>query len=564
MPAWLMTALVGAAWFYPAYWVAMFLVRAAPALLKAAVVPGEQVLWFQVTPWYVAAVSRPGLLLAGAPPSAAAPSPAAALLLVALLLLLLNRTPLRRSLLAGLLVACVGQIGIGLPLARWFFSSPTPPEAPATVAIYAVALGGGLWRMLQAFSGTGIRLGAAGVAFIVPLTGFLLLAGRAMDVRFAVYGLGPALLLAGVVAALPGGGGPQPVSWRWAVAGVAAAVLLGGTARAGSGWMAQRRAEERNRMLAAAPPVDLQRPYDRLFFQKGVNLTAEGPAGYAPGAAREMLDHLARNGVNAVALVPYGFSRAAEPAVRFGGAWERDEDIAALAALARQRGIRILLKPQIWVRPGWPGDVHFDSAADRARWFAEYERFLVHYARLASRVHADLFCVGVEFGRMTRYEAEWRRLIRSARSLYAGPLVYAAAQGEEFETIRFWDALDYIGLNNYYPLPDDLRMDEVVRKVEAVHARYQRPVIFTEAGFANLRAPHRAPWDETPREVSPLEQARCYEALLRAFYHQPWFAGVYWWKVGANGYGGPRDPTHTPWGKPAMEVVARWYTQGGR
>ena len=31
-----------------------------------------------------------------------------------------------------------------------------------------------------------------------------------------------------------------------------------------------------------------------------------------------------------------------------------------------------------------------------------------------------------------------------------------------------------------------------------------------------------------------------------------------------NGFGGPEDGSHTPWGKPAMDVVARWYLRGGR
>ena len=151
-----------------------------------------------------------------------------------------------------------------------------------------------------------------------------------------------------------------------------------------------------------------------------------------------------------------------------------------------------------------------------------------------------------------------------ARKLYKGPLVYAATQGPEFEGIKFWDALDYIGLNNYYPLPDDLSTAAVVQKVETVQRKFQKPVIFPEAGFASLKAPHRAPWDETPRELSPSDQARCYEAVLRAFYTKPWFHGVYWWKVGTNGYGGMHDGSHTPWGKPAMDVVARWYKDGGR
>ena len=279
-----------------------------------------------------------------------------------------------------------------------------------------------------------------------------------------------------------------------------------------------------------------------------------------------MARRLGRLGVNSVALVPYGFAPGPDrPGIRFGGeTMESASRIELVAALARARGIKVMLKPQIWLRSGFPGDIRMPDDTTRAQWFVQYGKFLDYYATLAARIHADILCIGAELVHMTRYEADWRNLIARARRVYPGPLTYAATQGQEFESIRFWDALDYIGLNNYYPLPDDLSTVEVVRKVEQVHKRFDKPVIFPEAGFASLKAPHRAPWDESPRGLSPEEQARCYEAVFRAFYRKPWFYGVYWWKVGTNGYGGPADGSHTPWRKPAMDVVARWYSQGGR
>src|SRR5580693_6148350 len=84
------------------------------------------------------------------------------------------------------------------------------------------------------------------------------------------------------------------------------------------------------------------------FFQKGVNFTAEGPLGYSPAAAVGMLDQLRTDGVNAIALVPYGFCGKREPVIRFGGGWESAESIEAVTALAHQRGIKVMLKPQLW------------------------------------------------------------------------------------------------------------------------------------------------------------------------------------------------------------------------
>ena len=308
-------------------------------------------------------------------------------------------------------------------------------------------------------------------------------------------------------------------------------------------------------MLILAIPIRAQHP---VFLQKGVNFTAEGRGGYGSPQALEVLRQLPAYGINAIAIVPYGMTRSGTPSIRHGGL-ERNDDIERLAAEAHALRIRVMLKPQIWMPGGFIGDLDFNSDADRAAWFKEYREFIQHYAALAKRIKADIFCVGTELSKLSSRDGEWRRIIADVRKIYKGPLTYAAVQGPEFETLRFWDALDYIGLNNYYPLPDDLSASAVVAKVEAVQRRYKKPVIFPEAGFSSLEGPHRAPWDETPRKLSMEDQARCYEAVFRAFWGKPWFKGVYWWKVGTNGFGGPQDGSHTPWRKPAMEVVRRWY-----
>lgn len=302
------------------------------------------------------------------------------------------------------------------------------------------------------------------------------------------------------------------------------------------------------------------------FFHKGVNFTAEWPDKYASHRTRTLLSGLPDYGVNSIALVPYGFSRKGSTEVRFDGrkVWENDASLEELTQLAHEKGMKVFLKPQLWVPRSFPGELEFGTREEAGIWFSGYAAFLEHYATLARRIEADLFCVGVEFSGLVRHEEEWRRLIQVARQCYSGPLVYAANWGSEFESVRFWDALDYIGLNNYYPLPDDFSAEGVAEIVERVHRQYQRPVIFPEAGFPSLEAPHRQPWDETPRRISLEDQARCYEAVLEAFYDQPWFQGVYWWKIGSNGAGGPGDGSHTPWGKPAMDVVARWYLHGDR
>lgn len=310
--------------------------------------------------------------------------------------------------------------------------------------------------------------------------------------------------------------------------------------------------------VKAGQPMLAGAPYPKHFFQRGVSFTSEWPDSYDSQNAHAMLHKLSDRGVDAIALVPYGVSRRGDGTLRFGG-WERDESIVALTNTAHSLGMRVMLKPQVWVRGGYPGDLEFESEEQRLEWFAEYEKFAIHYAELAARTHADLFCVGTEFARLTQHEGYWRGLIAKVRRAYRGPLTYAANFGAEFENIAFWDALDYLGLNNYYPLPDSLDTSSIVARVESVQSRFRKPVIFTEAGYSSYEGGHRKPWSENEGPIDLGGQAAAYEAILSAFWEKPWFYGAYWWKVGSNSFGGPMDRTHTPWGKPAMDVIEKWY-----
>lgn len=439
-------------------------------------------------------------------------------------------------------------------------SPPSRIWVVVTLTICAVAF---LWLGRRRNSVLwGVMLTMLGVVAIGPLlTRPQVLPGMPWPWH-ARFGIGAVCLFAGlrwIVYAIVGRTRPARLHWQ-----SAAVLVLMAALSFGAGWSAdlalrRNKAEALRAALDGVPPVPANAPFEKNFFQRGVNFTAEFPGGYSSANALRILKELVAYGVNSIAVVPYGFTSRDNPSVRFPGGWESDESIALVSRVAHHLGIKVLLKPQVWVRPGYPGDLDFATEDMRRQWFADYGRFVEHYAKLATVTHADVFCVGVEFARLSVHEQSWRELIALARRHYTGPLVYAANFGPEFETIRFWDALDYAGLNNYYPLPDDLSTEEIASKVERVAIKIGKPVIFTEAGFSSYENPHRQPWDETPSRLDLEAQARAYEAVFRAFYHRPWFAGVYWWKIGTNGAGGIANGAHTPWRKPAMEVLGRWY-----
>ena len=53
--------------------------------------------------------------------------------------------------------------------------------------------------------------------------------------------------------------------------------------------------------------------------------------------------------------------------------------------------------------------------------------------------------------RRKTYDGYWRELISEIRAVYPGPLSYAA-NFDQFQEVGFWDALDVVGVNAYFPL----------------------------------------------------------------------------------------------------------------
>ena len=309
------------------------------------------------------------------------------------------------------------------------------------------------------------------------------------------------------------------------------------------------------------------RPADS-FFQRGISFSHEWGGGYGYGSNRAQaeLARIRKLGANSIAIVPYAFTRAPrEPRIHFGTD-ESDDRVIRTVQAARALGLRTMLKPQLWGRR-FTGHIVFEHEADFERWFALYRRWLLHHGRLAELYGVDVLVIGTELGGVTRHEAAWRALIADLRRVYRGSLTYAANWGAEFEQLRFWDALDYLGVSMYYPLAeagqppraDSPQVQERIELFARMARHYGKPVLFTEVGYPTSVTAATAPWEEDGGALDPALQADCYTTIFEAFYRQPWFAGLYWWKWPSHGRGNRYDASYNPLGKPALDVIARWY-----
>ncbi len=316
-------------------------------------------------------------------------------------------------------------------------------------------------------------------------------------------------------------------------------------------------------------------------FLKGFNFAHEGYSiynGYGSRLASRSLQKLSDINSNAVAIVPYSGMRDPKKPSYIGissrAGSENDESVLHSHFEAQKRGFTTVLKPQIWIgRGSWPGDVEMSSEIEWKQFFEYYHRWMRHYALLAEMYDFDVLCAGVEFAKATiAREQDWRNLIQKLRGIYSGPITYAANWGEEFENLKFWDELDYIGIDCYYPLSKneqpakeelDTHFKKVMNLIEKTCKKYDRPMLFTEIGFRSVEETWTQPHEEARgRSFSELCQNICYEVVLENLKNKDFCKGILWWKWSCNLDNRERENTgFTPYNKMAQQTVKKMFKE---
>jgi hypothetical protein len=246
-------------------------------------------------------------------------------------------------------------------------------------------------------------------------------------------------------------------------------------------------------------------------------------------------------GANWVSIHPYGWIRG-DGSVRFlrFDPSHPPESLTRPIREAHAAGLKILIKPHIgyWGSPfSWRGAIRFDSDEAWARFFGEYTAWITHLARACP--DADGFVVGTELDLTLDHETEWRRIIAAVRACTAVPLTYAA-NWARYREVGFWDALDVVGIQAYFPLspardPDagTLRASwkRIMRELRAYSEAQNRKIVFTELGYNRAHRAPVEPWDS--RSDGPdaeAMQAQCLRAALEAVEAEPSVLGSFLWK----------------------------------
>jgi hypothetical protein len=194
----------------------------------------------------------------------------------------------------------------------------------------------------------------------------------------------------------------------------------------------------------------------------------------------------------------------------------------------------------------------------------------MHYAMLAEETQAEVLVVGSELVTSERLIGRWLTLIDKVRQVYKGKLCYSA-NWDHYESIKFWDRLDLVGMTSYYTLVSHANptVGELLEAWEPVkerilkwQQRVGKPILFTEVGWCSQEGAASEPWNYYHNQNATIdgleEQRRCYEAFMRTWDSVPGIAGAIWWEWTAEP-GGLDDFNYLPKGKPAERELRSWF-----
>ena len=163
---------------------------------------------------------------------------------------------------------------------------------------------------------------------------------------------------------------------------------------------------------------------------------------------------------NYVALMPFGFFRDMEnPKIIYNSnrQWfgETRKGLEHYAKEFKKSNVKLMIKPQLWASRGlYTGYIEMNSEENWKILEESYEKFMLEFADIAQKINADILCIGTELEKfVTKRPTYWNQLIVKIKKIYKGKLTYAS-NWDEFKRVPFWDKIDYIGVDAYFPLSD--------------------------------------------------------------------------------------------------------------
>ena len=237
---------------------------------------------------------------------------------------------------------------------------------------------------------------------------------------------------------------------------------------------------------------------------------------------------------------------------------------------AKQLGYKVFIIPMISVdaSPHWSGSIHFSTLSRAQTWFESYWQTLQPYVVIAQEEAAEQFALGNELEELQTMPALlWQGLVDRIRHIFTGAIVYDMNWTSLKNPVPSWmrdKRINSIGISTYVPLTRyaqrlDARQlpavwhEKIDVVLDAFAMQLGRPIFLSELGYRNTAFAGYNPWlirINEPRDDS--EQAALFSAALQNIATDTHISGVFLWAWSL--------PPFAPNGKPAAQVIHRWYS----
>lgn len=191
------------------------------------------------------------------------------------------------------------------------------------------------------------------------------------------------------------------------------------------------------------------------------------------------------------------------------------------------------------------GDFQAESEEQWLQIETSFRKLLLAYAETSIlNPEVKMLCIGNELFHFSKLRPEFfRETAILIRNQYPNLKLTYAANWDEYEHITFWDALDYIGVNPYFPLvnkptPSVFELEEaylsIKVKLSNLSTQQNKPMLFTEYGFRSIDYGAWKAWElpdiiTGPVTYNPEVQKNAYQAFYNTFWKEKWVAGGFFW-----------------------------------
>lgn len=277
---------------------------------------------------------------------------------------------------------------------------------------------------------------------------------------------------------------------------------------------------------------------------------------------------------NWVSIVPYGFLKDQEVIYDSDYQWvgERPEAIRECVKLAHQQGMKVMVKPHIWIGHGtYTGHYTCDTEKKWQKFEESYRQYILAFVEMAVEEKAEMFSIGTEWGYFIKERPQfWKDLIAEIRDIYDGKLIYAA-NWDDYQSVPFWDKLDFIGIDSYFPLSSGpspkyaelmTSWKSIMPLLEQYSSLKKKKIVFTEFGFKSTTHATISPWEHRDEgKFSAKVQNLAFKSFFNTIWNKKWFKGGFIWKWYHNheNAGGKGNKDFTPQNKPAEQTIRDFY-----